>query len=144
MSSRVSWSALVASAIAGVLFALAFLSPLAALADDAGAPFMPPTAEEFLARGLLAALLIGVAVRFIREWVPQLADGSMRAKRLTGLLCIALGVVFGLAGVAPAVAAGIAGQVLGGFGTGGIAYFGAGVLGSRGRLESEPTVGAQS
>lgn len=98
--------------------------------------FAAPTAEEFLARGALSALLVMIAVRFVRQLLPLAADGSLRAKRITAALAVAVGLVLGWAGVAPAVAAGIAGKLLGGFGVGGLAYFGAGMVGPKGRMEA--------
>lgn len=96
-----------------------------------------PSAEEFLARGSLAALLTMIGVRFTRALAPVPADGSLAAKRITAGLCVAYGLLLGWWGVAPAVAAGLAGKLLGGFGAGGLAYFGAGVLGSKLRREGE-------
>lgn len=119
--------------------ALGMLLALPALAQGSPVvPFEPPSAEEFLARGSLAALLVMLGVRFTRALAPVPADGSLAAKRITAGLCVAYGLLLGWWGVAPAVAAGLAGKLLGGFGAGGLAYFGAGVLGSKLRREGQP------
>lgn len=123
------------------LLLLPLLASCVALAEsslvvgDCAAAFAQPTAEEFVTRGALSVLLIVVAVRFVRLW-PRLADGSTFAKLGTAAACVLFGFALGLWNVAPAVAAGVAGKLIGGFGTGGLAFFGAGVLGPRGRMES--------
>lgn len=122
-------------------------APVAAVpAAPAPAPFVHPTAEEFLARGALSSLLVGISVRVMRGLFPeQLAPtpSTLTSRRLVIGVCLVSGVALGLAGLAPAVAAGWPGPVMGGLGSGGLAYVTAGATGAKARLEKPdqpPTV----
>lgn len=129
------------SAWAGV-WAGVFVSSVArvAIAQEAAPEFVAPTADQFLLDGSLAALFILIAVRFLRAAFPETLaprPATPRSRRFTMLATLACGLGFAALGLAPAVAPGFTGQVLGGVGTAGIAYFGAGLLGSRLRGEKK-------
>ena len=85
---------------------------------------------------LVVSALIVPAVRVLREAFPQMADGSLRAKRLTIAVSVGLGALAGALGYGPVLEpGGVAGRVLGGIGAGCIAYVVAGFAGPKARLE---------
>jgi len=141
------------SVLIGFLSGVGMLASCSAQAQETpvilppDAPFAPPTADEFLLRGALAALLVGVVVRALREAFPdQLAPAggaTLTSKRLIIGICGLSGVLAGLVNLAPAVAPGVAGQIIGGLGTGLIAFVGAAAVSPKARLDNLGKVGGQ-
>ena len=141
------------SVFVGFLSGIGMLASCSAQAQEAqvplpeNAPFAAPTADEFLLRGALAALLVGIVVRALREAFPnQLAPSggaTLASKRLVIGICAVAGVLSGLANLAPAVAPGVAGQIIGGLGTGLLAFVGAAAMNPKARLDNLGRVGEQ-
>lgn len=113
---------------------IGILAARMAAADD----FAQPSSDELVVRWGVSALVIGILVRVLRHFLARwLAPkpATPRSKSLTLLASLALGVVLALIGTAPAVAAGLAGKLVGGLAAGGFAFFVAKLAGPKVRGE---------
>jgi hypothetical protein len=125
-------------------FLIGALAAGAALAQDLLVPVIEPGARveggDPLTAGKALALagLIAILVRVARAMIPQMADGTLFAKRATAGACLGLGLVFGLLGAAPVFEpGGLLGAAMGGVGAGGMAFLGAALMGAKARGEGE-------
>ncbi len=87
-------------------------------------PFVWPDVETLLLRGSAASLIVGTTLLFARGGFPWLTNGSDHARLVNYALAIGVGLATGLLHVAPQMAPGTPGWLLGGFLSGGLACFG--------------------
>jgi hypothetical protein len=86
--------------------------------------FAFPSLEDILARGAAASAVVVAALLFARAFVPWLTRGTEPARLANLALAVVVGCLTGAVGLAPQLAEGLAGQLLGGFLCGGMATFG--------------------
>lgn len=128
----------------GVLSTLGLMPPHYAIAQEPVGPWVPPDVESVIAGGLLASLLIGVVMAFLRasplrRWLAPEPGTEMSRLLNLGLVAL-LGVGCGAVHLGPQIAPGTPGWLLGGLISGGLAAFGRDIIVSGTRVATTKQV----